>query len=178
MAAVTHCMSYWSLGVSTEEFRFSITIMLLWWSQPRVHEVSHAVAILMCLNVANLQFECVHVYVPRFLATCAISKLRCANWRLPNCVPISKLRTQFRNCATRTSAQIRNDSLYSIETMVASSKHFFMHLLQQVKNVNALRRSVMPRRLRHTTVTIVSKKYLSSHAILVRSILMLARLLL
>ena len=63
------------------------------------------------------------VYVLRFLATYAILKLRCANLRLPNCVPISKLRTQFRNCATRTSAQIRNDCLYSVETMTASSKY-------------------------------------------------------
>ena len=46
---------------------------------------------------------------------------------------VAKLRANFetacaiqvRNCTARTSAQIRNGSLYSVETMVASSKHFF-----------------------------------------------------
>ena len=32
--------SHIGLGVSTEEFRFIITIMLLWWSQPRVKSPS------------------------------------------------------------------------------------------------------------------------------------------
>ena len=48
-----------------------------------------------------VEIVCLYVYVPRFLAICAISKLRCAFCQLPNCVPISKLRTRFRNCATR-----------------------------------------------------------------------------
>ena len=41
-------------------------------------------------NVNHMAVEVRHssVYVPRFLATCAISKLRCANWWLPIC-PVS-----------------------------------------------------------------------------------------
>ena len=42
-----------------------------------------------------------NAYVPRFLATSAISKLHCANWRLPNCVPISKLRIRNFETAQR-----------------------------------------------------------------------------
>ena len=54
MAAVTHCLI--GLGVSTEEFRFSITIILIIMVESTKSEVSHAVANLMCLNVYILAY--------------------------------------------------------------------------------------------------------------------------
>jgi len=42
-----------------------------------------------------------HVYVPRNLGICAISRLRCAFLESGNCAPISRLRTQSWDCAVR-----------------------------------------------------------------------------
>ena len=53
-----------SLGVSTEEFIFSITIIMLLWSQPRVESPRHAVANLMCVECGKLVActdECVYI---------------------------------------------------------------------------------------------------------------------
>ena len=94
MAAVTHCMSV--LVSWCHALRNSDSVPHKLFSYDGVSQecmpVSHAVAILMCLNVANLQFECVHVYVTK-------SFWQLAQFR--NCVAQiggCQIACQFRNC--------------------------------------------------------------------------------
>ena len=64
-----------------------------------------------------------YIYVPRFLATCAISKLRCANWRLPIC-PVSfetaHLLRNFETARTR-SLSAANIALYLLCVCAAAT---------------------------------------------------------
>ena len=58
-----------------------------------------------------------HIYVPRFLETCAISKLRCANWWLPIC-PVSfetaHLLRNLETARTRSLSILYKHCLYNL----------------------------------------------------------------
>ena len=63
--------------------------------------------------------------VPRFLATCAISKLRCANWWLPIGVPVSKLRRDFKTAQRKFLLKLEMAVYITTAMAAASSKHTF-----------------------------------------------------
>ena len=65
---------------------------------------------------AYLRSKCTipDIYVPRFLATCAISKLRCANWRLPICLvsfETAHLLRNFETARRRSLVRVNNVAL-------------------------------------------------------------------
>ena len=104
------------------ESTFCKTVVLHYWCYCIEHR--------LC---TQLMEHNMHVYVPRFLAICAISKLRCAFCQLPNCVPISKLRTRFQNCATRLLRNLEMEMSEQDTPALDSSDHTFLQWMKGEK---------------------------------------------
>ena len=66
------------------------------------------------------------IYVLHFLAICTISKLHCAFYQLPNCMPISKLLTRFQNCATRLLYNLEMEMSEQDTPALDGSDHTFL----------------------------------------------------